>query len=241
MKRKRILESGKMPMNLQFFAESGDDSGAGGAEGAGSDDNHGGDGGTTKEKESGAAGGDGAGSDIGFDDFLKNPRNQAEFDRRVNKALETSRSKMQADIETRINEARTEAEKLAKMNAEQKAKYEQEKRENELKVREAEITKRELSATAKETLADKHLPLELAGILNYEDAEKCQASIDAVEKSFKEAVSKAVEDKLRGGNPPKKAPQGTQTTYTVEQIKAMSPDEVNKNWDAIQASMKNGL
>lgn len=222
----------KMPMNLQFFAEGGEDSGAGGA-GA---ESTGGDGGTGSDQE--AAGADGAGGGIGFDDFLKDPKNQAEFDRRVNKALETSRTKMQADIETRINAARTEAEKLAKMNAEQKAQYEQEKRENELKAREAEITRRELSATAKETLADKGLPLELASVLNYEDAEKCQASIDAVEKAFREAVSKAVEDKLRGGNPPKKTPQGNQTTFTQEQIRAMSADEINKNWDAVQASMK---
>ena len=57
---------------------------------------------------------------------------QAEFDRRVNKALETNRTKMQAEIETQIANARTEAEKLAKMNAEQKAQYEQQKKEKEL-------------------------------------------------------------------------------------------------------------
>lgn len=229
----------KVPMNLQFFAEG--DGGAGEL-GGGAGGSSGGAGGTGANGATGTGddgkGAAGAGEHAGFDDFLKDPKMQAEFDKRVAKALDTSRSKMQAEIETKIAEARTEAEKLAKMNAEQKAQYEQQKREQELASREAEITKRELSAQAKETLADKGLPVMLADILNYTDAEKCQASIEAVEKSFTEAVSKAVEDKLRGGAPMKKAPE-TGGTFTKEQISAMSAEEINKNWDAIQASMKN--
>ena len=46
-----------------------------------------------------------------------------------------------------------------------------------------------------------------------------------------------MDEKLRGGKPPKKAPDGTQL-YTKEQIEAMTPEEINKNWDAVQASMK---
>ncbi len=235
----------KLPMNLQFFAEgdggAGDlGGGAGGsAGGSGAGDAGTGAGGTQGNNNgAGAAGAPGEGKPQGFDDFLKDPKMQAEFDRRVNKALETSKTKMQAEIETQIANARTEAEKLAKMNAEQKAQYEQQKKEKELADREAEITKRELSAQAKETLADKGLPVSLADILNYTDASTCQASIEAVEKAFQEAVAKGVEDKLKGGSPMKKAPE-TGGTFTREQISAMSPEEINKNWDAVQASMKN--
>ena len=243
MRNKKVFGRCKLPMNLQFFAEG--DSGAGdpgtgaGGSGGGSGDAGTGAGGTQGNNDgAGAAGAPGEGKPQGFDDFLKDPKMQAEFDRRVNKALETSKTKMQADIEAQIANARTEAEKLAKMSADQKAKYEQEKREKELAEREAEITKRELSAQAKETLADKGLPVSLADILNYTDASTCQASIEAVEKAFQEAVAKGVEDKLKGGSPMKKAPE-TGGTFTKEQISAMSPEEINKNWDAVQASMKN--
>ena len=231
----------KLPMDLQFFAE--DAGGAGGAGGGGSAGGSGDAGtGAAGNPEAGNAGQGAAGTPKpeGFDDFLKDPKMQAEFDKRVAKALETNRAKMQAEIETKISEAKTEAEKLAKMNAEQKAQYEQQKRETELAAREAEITKRELSAQAKETLAEKGLPIELANVLNYSSADACQASIEAVEKSFQEALSKAVEDKLRGGSPMKKAPESG-ITFTKEQISKMSPEEINKNWDAVQASMKNGL
>ena len=44
--------------------------------------------------------------------------------------------------------------------------------------------------------------LDLAEVLIYEDADKCKASIDAVEKAFQASVEKAVNDKLRG-TPPK--------------------------------------
>lgn len=228
----------KVPMNLQFFAEGGE-GGAGGGAGGGASGDAGGAAGAAGS-EGGAAGGEGGAATLpSFDDFLKDPKNQAEFDRRVAKALDTSRTKMQADIEAKMQEARTEAEKMAKMNAEQKAQYEREKQAKELTDREAAITKRELMATAKEQLAEKGLPISLASVLNYSSAEECTASIDAVGKAFQEAVEKAVNDRLAGGKPPKKA-DNPAATFTMEQIKAMTPDQINANWDAVQAAMKAG-
>lgn len=226
----------KMPMNLQFFAEP---DGNGGGAGGGAGDAGGAAGGEGSEP-GGAGTGEGGGGNQGaqsFDDFLKNPANQSEFDKRVAKALETQKVKLTADINSQIENARTEAEKLAKMNAEQKTQYEREKKDQELSKREAELTARELKATAKETLVSKGLPASLADVLNYENAEACNKSIEAVEAAFREAVAAGVDEKLRGGKPPKKAPDGTQL-YTKEQIEAMTPEEINKNWDAVQASMK---
>ncbi|MCD8286490.1 MAG: DUF4355 domain-containing protein [Clostridia bacterium] len=212
----------RIPMNLQFFAE---------AEGAG--------GGAGAADTGDAAGTEGQGQQDkvpSFDDFLKDPKHQAEFDRRVNKALETSRTKWQAEMDTKMAEAKTEAEKLAAMNAEQKAQYEQEKKNSELNAREQQITKRELMATAKEQLADKGLPTSLADVLDYTSAEACTKSMDKVAKAFQEAVEKSVNARLSGGQPPKKADNNK--TYTMEQIKAMTPAEINANWEAVQAALK---
>lgn len=121
----------------------------------------------------------------------------------VDKLIQDRLAREQSKWEKRVQDERTEAEKLAKMNAEQKAKYAEEKRLSELEKREKEITTRELRATAYETLAEKNLPKELVDILNYESAETCNKSIEAVEKAFQSSVEKAVNDKLRGGNPPK--------------------------------------
>ena len=229
----------KLPLNLQFFAEP---DGNGGGAGGGTGDAGGAAGGEGNEPGTAGTGEGGEGTQStqntqSFDDFLKNPANQSEFDKRVAKALETQKVKLTADITSQIENARTEAEKLAKMNAEQKAQYEREKKDQELTKREAELTARELKATAKETLVSKGLPASLADVLNYENAEACNKSIEAVETAFREAVAAGVDEKLKGGKPPKKAPDGTQI-YTKEQIAAMTPEEINKNWDAVQASMK---
>ena len=171
------------------------------------------------EKPEAGAAESGNGGEVSFDDYLKNPKNQAEFDRRIQKAIETREAKLQADMDKKIEAAKTEAEKMAAMNAEQKAQYEREQKEAELKTREASITKRELMAAAKEQLAEKNLPLSLAAVLNYSSAEECTSSIESVEQAFREAVDAGVERRLAGGRPPKKAPEGTKNDALEDQVR----------------------
>lgn len=139
---------------------------------------------------------------MNFDDFLKsNPEYQAEFDRRTTKALNTARGKWEQEAVERETTARTEAEKLAKMNSEQKAEHERKKKDEELTRRETELTRRELRANAAQTLAEKGLPTGLLDVLNFADAETCKNSIDAVEKAFSSAVQAGVESRMKGSTP----------------------------------------
>lgn len=195
-------------MNLQFFAESGDGAGADQGEGSGSG---------SEAAEGGTDGAEtGNKEPKSFDDLLQNKDYQAEFDRRVQKALGTAKEKWTALMDDKLSEA----DKLAKMNKEEKAEYLRQKQEKELKDREAAITRRELMAEAKNTLAEKKLPVGLAEVLNYADADSCNQSMAAVEKAFQEAVQAAVEEKLKGGTPPKKAPsdEGKDLAQQVEDL-----------------------
>lgn len=185
-------------MNIQLFAEG---DGAGASDGNGGGTGEGGQGGETGDGDSQEQ----EDKPMSFDEWLASNKDyQAEFDRRTQKALGTQKDK----LEVLYSEKATEAEKLAKMTKEEKAQYLQQKQEKELAQREADITKRELMAEAKNTLAEKKLPVGLAEVLNYADADSCNKSIAAVEKAFQEAVEAAVQDKLKGGTPPKKAPNG---------------------------------
>lgn len=184
--RAEARKYGFCKMNLQLFAE-GDGDGAGDGNGDGA----------------GGEGGDGKPEPKSFDEVLKNKDYQAEFDRRVQKAIDTAKSKWDALMDDKL----TEAEKMAKMTKEERAAYEKQKKEKELKEREEAITKRELMAEAKNTLAEKKLPVGLAELLNYKDAETCKSSLEIVEKAFQEAVQAAVEERLKGGKPIKKAPE----------------------------------
>lgn len=123
-------------------------------------------------------------------------------DRLARQAKQSEKKFTQKEVDALVSEKISEAEKLAKMNAEQKQKYAQEKLEKELSEREAVLNKRELTATAKEILASKGLPVELAEIVDTTDADKCTASIDSIEKAFASAVQKAVNERLKA-DPPK--------------------------------------
>lgn len=209
MRNKYMFGRRKIPMNLQIFAEDGGDGG-----GAGNDGNDGGTGGEPgAEEEKGN-------EPPSFDDFLKDSKNQAEFDRRVQKAIDTAVGNAQEKWQALTNDKLSEAEKLAKMTKEEKADYLQQKREKELADKEAAITRRELMAEAKNTLAEKKLPAGLAEVLNYTDADSCNKSISAVEKAFQEAVEAAVQDRLKGGVPPKKAPETTEVEL-AKQVEAL--------------------
>ena len=148
-----------------------------------------------------------------FDDLLKDKEYQSEFDRRVEKALRTARLKWEDDAKAR----NSEAQKLSKMSEDEKAEYQRQQQEAKLRKREEDITRRELMMEAKERLAEKGLPISLSETLVYTDADACKASMDAVSKAFEEAVTKAVNDRLRS-SPPK-------TSGPVKDYSKMSDEE----------------
>ena len=159
---------------------------------------------------------------VSFDDFLKLKGNQAEFDRRINAAVQKGISNAREKWETITNDKVSEAEKLAKMNAAEKTAYLQSKKEKELEAKEAEINRRELKASAKNMLADRNMPLELADMLSYTDADSCKASIEAMEKAFNKAVKSAVSERLKGGEPMKKAGESAEKNMEAEVAKALA-------------------
>lgn len=218
MRNKRLFRYCKMPLDLQHFAEPGDGTGADGGNGDGSDggsvsDGNGVNGSGAEGKRKG---GDNPPS---FDDLLKDGH-QAEFDRRVQKAIDTALTNAQEKWQALTDDKLSEAEKLAKMNKDEKAQYLVQKHEKELADREIGIVRRELMAEAKNTLTEKKLPVGLAEVLNYTDADSCNKSIAAVEKAFQGAVEEAVQHRLKGGNPPTKAP-GADDSDLAKQVESL--------------------
>ena len=119
----------------------------------------------------------------------------------VNKIIQERLAKEKA----KNDKAQEEAKNLAKMNAEEKAKY-------ELKKREEEVTRRELTAEAKSILSEKGLSTDLFSLLNYESAETVQESIKVLETAIQKATEKAVEDRLKGNAPKKEVTPPSQAT-----------------------------
>lgn len=128
-----------------------------------------------------------------FDEFLQDPKNQAEFDRRVAKAMETQKNKLNAAHKTELETAKSEAAKLAKMNAEQKQQYELEKLQKENEALKEAQARSELGKEAA-TLLKEHKIDATQEILDFvvgKDAETTKANIDKfveiIEKQLKAA------------------------------------------------------
>ena len=132
-----------------------------------------------------------------FDEVLQDKEYQAEFDRRIQKGINTALAKEREHLEALYNDKLTEQERLAKMNEEEKANFARQKREDELSKREAEINLRELKAEAKGMLSDKNLPMAFADHLNYSNADTLKASIDAFGDMWQKEIQNGVDERLK--------------------------------------------
>lgn len=201
--KRRIRAKGanmkKHKLFLQMFTE-GDDGGTGDGNGDGS----------------GAEGGNN--EPMSFDDFLGQEGNQAEFDRRVNKAVKTAVTNAEEKWKALTDDKLTEAEKLAKMTKEEKAEYRAKKAEKELEELKKMNARTELAKTARKMLADENINIsdELLSNLVADDADGTKKAVESFTKMYKDAVQAAVKEAIKGKPP--KAGTGGGNTVTKEQI-----------------------
>lgn len=180
------------------------------------------------------AGTDPAGADptggqdpAGADPTGTEPKNEPEkkyTDEDVNRIID----RKFAEWEKKQSKAKSEAEKLAGMNAEQKEKYENE----QLKKQVEELLRKDalgkMATVARGMLGEKNISVsdDLIEMLISDDAEKTKSSVDSFINAFQSAVEKAVKDALKG-NPPKKTSEPA--SITKEQImKVKDPLERQK-------------
>ena len=86
--------------------------------------------------------------------------------------MENNDKKWQSKLDEKLGvkvrqDAKTEAEKMAQMNAEQKADYDRQQREAALDQRELELNMRELRAQSITQLTEDNLPVELVDLLGF--------------------------------------------------------------------------
>lgn len=151
---------------------------------------------------------------------------QEEVDKIIKDRLTRERVKAEKEQE--------EAKKLAKMNADEKAKYERDKLLEELNQLKAEKSKRELQDTARDMLKEKNIDTDLLAFLDYTDAETCKASIDKLSKVWDKAIEKAIDNRIKTKTVPKMA-NNNNNGITKEQFNKMGYKQklelYNKNKD----------
>ena len=145
---------------------------------------------------------------------------QAELDKILNKKF--------AQWQKKTEEAKAEAERKAKLT--EAEKLAEERKEFEAMKKQFEYEQR-VNSTSK-VLASNNLPIEFADFLIAENDEATTQRVDLFKNAFNEALEKALVERLKG-NTPKTSTVQTRT-FTINDIKNMSAEEINKNWEQIK-------
>ena len=142
---------------------------------------------------------------------------QEEVNNIVNKRL----AREKKDIEARIEAEKREAERLATMSAEEKAKHELEKKIAELEAREREIARKELENETSRQLKDLGISINATKFVLGESAETTHSNI----KDFANFIEELKEDlkrELLKGKTPRTSSSVAGNVITKEQFKRMS-------------------
>ena len=142
---------------------------------------------------------------------------------KIDEALKAARKKWDAELETRLSEAISESERLAKLNADERAEAERQKEQEKFEKERAKYEREKLEFETGKSLMDKGLSPQFASFLAQDNAETTKANIDAFEKAFNEEVQAAVVDKLKGTVP--KAGTDKAAAITQEAFNKMSYTE----------------
>ena len=144
----------------------------------------------------------------------------ADLDKIINKKFAQWQEKKQKEVD--------EAQKLATMNAQQKAEYERDQLQKQLDEYKRKDSLAEMSKTARKMLADDGISVsdDVLALLVTTDAEKTKAAVDGFKTAFKDAVEDAVKERLKG-EPPRKG-SGSPTGMTKEAIMAIKDPELRQ-------------
>lgn len=133
-------------------------------------------------------------------------------------------AKKKAEWKKELDKKTSEAEKLAKMNAEQKLEYERDQLQKEIDELKAEKNANEMRTQARNMLKDEGINVsdELVSVLIAQDAESTKQVVESFAKAFNDAVEAAVKEKLKGKTP-RGGSGGTSTMTRAEIRKIKDP------------------
>ena len=156
---------------------------------------------------------------------------QSESDKRVTQAMKTAEQKWQKEYDKKLEDEKSEAEKLAKMSAEERAKAEFEKEKKKFDDERAKFNRDRLELETAKELGKQGLDVEFSSFFMGENAESTNENIKLFNEKFDSAVENAATERLKG-----KTPKTTDnnTTISVDSLKGMPIDEINANWDSIK-------
>lgn len=160
-----------------------------------------------------------------FDDVLSNKEYQAEFDRRVQKAIQTHETKLKEQWKLEQDTQKSEAEKLAQMNETQKLQYQLKKQEKANQEIQKKLNARDLKDEALKiaTTQDTAFDPEFLNLFDYENmtAEQLQDKTKLIKAIQDRIVEKAVNEWSKEKSPHNPDPSGNKSSADEAIRKAM--------------------
>ena len=158
---------------------------------------------------------------VTFDDFLKDGKNQAEFNRRVQKAIQTAQEGWKAKNDAE----KSEAERLAQMNETEKLQYQLQKQQKDYEAMQKKLNARDLKDEALKiaTTQDTAFDPEFLNLFDYENmtAEQLQAKTKLIKTIQDRIVEKAVNEWSKEKPPYNPDPSGNKSSADEAIRKAM--------------------
>lgn len=114
-----------------------------------------------------------------FDELLQDKEYQSAFDKKIAQSLQTAKAKWEEDSKTKM----AEAEKLAKMDKEEKARYKEKQLEKKIAEYEARENARTLKDEAINIATQKEIPIAYLDLFKFENmnAEDVKSAIETIE------------------------------------------------------------
>lgn len=192
---------GRLPLNLQLFADGDDD----GADDSSEDD--------------------GADDDVDDDDGEEDKPEKKYTEEQVNRMIAKRLARERRDAEKKAKQ-QAEAEKLKNMSEKERHDAEFEQMKKELAELKGEKQRADMTATASDILKDAgvNVSSKLVSHLIADTADETKANVDEFVKLFNDAVNKGVKAAMKaaGSSPKKQGGGGTLTKEDIMKVKNIS-------------------
>ena len=126
---------------------------------------------------------------------------QSSTDKRVTEALKTAKEKWEAEYSEKLESEKSEAEKLASMSAEERAKAEFEKEKAEWLKEKSTFEKEKMKLEATKLLNSEGLPITFVDYVVGDTAEDVQENIKVFKDEWTKSLDEAVTERLKGRTP----------------------------------------
>lgn len=126
---------------------------------------------------------------------------QSESDRKTTKALETAKAKWEEEYKQKLEEEKSEAEKLASLSAEDRAKASFEEQKKQWEKEKAEYLKDKMMGETIKQLSSEKLPVDFATYVFADTAEEVKTNIEAFKTAWNTALDEAITERLKGKTP----------------------------------------